>query len=108
VFCQWFSASRFVHLSPENREKSRSVVQTVAPCSSATAGEDGVHDERADSLSVVHKTAQNFPVPFARIENSDNRLGEPRGDAASASVVETGRSNIPGFVVILRKPHSVG
>jgi hypothetical protein len=26
-------------------------------------GEDGVHDKRAGSLAVAHKTAQDFPVP---------------------------------------------
>ena len=36
-FGQPFAASGFVHFSPENREKSRSVVQTMAPCSSAIA-----------------------------------------------------------------------
>jgi hypothetical protein len=37
AFGQRVFARGFVHLSPENREKSRSVVQTVAPCSSAIA-----------------------------------------------------------------------
>src|SRR6202007_1551143 len=36
-FGQPFVARGFVHFSPENREKSRSVVQTMAPCSSAIA-----------------------------------------------------------------------
>ena len=34
---QPFATSGFVHLSLENREKSRSVVQRVAPCSIASA-----------------------------------------------------------------------
>jgi hypothetical protein len=38
---QFFAESGFVHLSPENREKSRSVVHTMAPCSSAIAARTG-------------------------------------------------------------------
>ena len=73
-------ASGFVHFSPENREKSRSVVQTVAPCSSAIAASDGVHDKRTGGLAVVHKAAQDVPVPLARLENAGGRLGKPGGD----------------------------
>jgi len=40
-------------------------------------GEDGVHDQRAGSLSVAHKTAQDVPAPFARI-------GNPHGPAERA------------------------
>ena len=38
-------------------------------------GEDGVHDQRTRSLSVAHKTAQDVPVPFARVENPGGWLG---------------------------------
>jgi hypothetical protein len=43
-------------------------------------GEDGVHDKRAGSLPIAHKTAQDFPVPFARIENPSGWLTEPGGN----------------------------
>ena len=43
-------------------------------------GEDGIHDERAGSLSVAHKTAQDVPVPFARVENPCGWLAEPGRD----------------------------
>jgi hypothetical protein len=42
--------------------------------------EDGVHDERTDSLSVAHNTAQDVPVPFARVENPGGGLAEPGGN----------------------------
>ena len=42
--------------------------------------EDGVHNKWAGSLSVAHESAQNVPVPFARIENPGSRLGKPRGN----------------------------
>ncbi len=67
AFGQRLPARRFVHLSLENREKSRSVVLTVAPVR-ARCGEDGVHDQRTGSLSVANETAQDVPVPFARVE----------------------------------------
>jgi hypothetical protein len=70
-------------------------------------GEDGVHNKRAGSLPIAHKTAQDFPVPFARIENPCGWLAEPEEIAASASETESGRSNTRGFVAILRKAHSV-
>ena len=40
-------------------------------------GEDGVHNEWAGSLSVLHKTAQDLPVPIARFENPGGWLAEP-------------------------------
>jgi hypothetical protein len=43
-------------------------------------GEDCVHDKRAGRLSVAHKTAQDFPVPFARIENPCGWLAELGGN----------------------------
>jgi hypothetical protein len=43
-------------------------------------GEDCVHDERAGSLSVAHKTTQDFPVPFARVEDPSGWLAEPGGN----------------------------
>ena len=43
-------------------------------------GEDRVHDERAGGLAVVHKAAQDVPVPLARLENAGGRLGKPGGD----------------------------
>ena len=49
--------------------------------------EDRVHDKRAGGLAVVHKTAQDVPVPLARLENPGGWLGEPEEIAASASDV---------------------
>jgi hypothetical protein len=43
-------------------------------------GEDRVHDKRAGGLAVVHKAAEDVPVPLARLENTGGRLGEPGGD----------------------------
>jgi len=42
-------------------------------------GEDGIHDKRTGSLSIAHNTAQDFPVPLARIENPRGPLAEPGG-----------------------------
>jgi hypothetical protein len=36
-------------------------------------GKDCDHDKRAGSLPVAHKTAQDFPVPFARIAREEAR-----------------------------------
>jgi hypothetical protein len=30
-------------------------------------GEDSVHDQRAGSLTALHETAQDVPVPLARL-----------------------------------------
>lgn len=43
-------------------------------------GKHGVHDQRTCSLSVANETAQDVPVPFARLENSGDRLSEPEGN----------------------------
>jgi hypothetical protein len=43
-------------------------------------GGDGVHDQRTGRLPVAHKTAQDVPVPFARVENPCGRLVEPGGN----------------------------
>jgi hypothetical protein len=70
-------------------------------------GEDGVHDKRADSLPVTHKPAQDFQYrsPGSRIPAACWPSQEEI--AASASDVESGRSDTRGFVAILRKTHSI-
>ena len=57
---QLFAESGFVHLSPVNREKSRSVVHTTAPCSSAIAARTA---SITSGPAAWH--AQNVPVPIA-------------------------------------------
>jgi len=69
--------------------------------------EDRVHDKRAGGLAVAHKTTQDVPVPLPRLENASRRLGSQEEIAASASDVESRRSNTRGFVAILKKAHSV-
>jgi hypothetical protein len=53
-------------------------------------GEDSVHDERAGSLSVAHKTGQDVPMPLAGLKNPDGRL---RSKFASARI--TGEAGLP-------------
>ena len=43
-------------------------------------GEDRVHDKRAGGLSVAYKTAQDIPVPIARLKNAGGWLGKPGGN----------------------------
>jgi hypothetical protein len=42
--------------------------------------ENRVHDKRAGGLAVAHKTAQDVPVPLARLEDPGGWLGKPRGN----------------------------
>jgi hypothetical protein len=43
-------------------------------------GEDRVDDQRANRLTVLHETAQDLPVPLARLEDAGRGLGEPGGN----------------------------
>ena len=54
---------------------------------------DGVHDERTGSLSLAHKTTQDVPMPFARIENPCDRLAEPGEYRRGGLGCGQGRSN---------------
>ena len=92
---------------PENRVKSRSVVQIVAPCSSATAARTASMTSGPAVWPYVRDRADP-PVALARFENAlvAGRASQEE-IAASASDVDSGRSNSRGFVVIRRKAHSV-
>jgi hypothetical protein len=70
-------------------------------------GEDGVHDQRADGLSVAHETAQDVPVPFARDENPRSCLAEPRGNRRFCFGRGKRTFEHAGICCNLRKAHSV-
>lgn len=101
------SSRGFIHLSPENREKSRSVVQTVAPCSSVIAA-------RTASITSgpVACPSRTRPRKMSQCRSPGSSIpatgwASQEDIAASASDVESGRSNTPALVAILIKAHSV-
>jgi hypothetical protein len=104
---QPFAAREFVHLSAENREKSRSVVQTVAPCSSAIAARTAsmTSGPAAWPSRTRRRRMSQCRSPGSRMPAAGWASQEEI--AASASDVESGRSNTRGFVAILKKAHSV-
>lgn len=43
----------------------------------------GIHDKRAGGLTVLHRAAQNIPVPFSGIEYSHVWLAQPTRNGAA-------------------------
>lgn len=70
-------------------------------------GEDGVHDERTGGLALAHQAAQDVPMPLARLEDTGRRLGEPGRNRRFRLGRRQRTSKARGFVLILRKAHSV-
>ena len=71
------------------------------------SGEDSVHHRRAGGLALAREAAQDVPVPFAGLEYPATGWASQEDIAASASEVESGRSNTRALVAILMKAHSV-
>jgi hypothetical protein len=95
------AASGFVDLSPENREKSRSVVQSWAPCSNEIAA-------RTASMTSAPAVWPTRTRPCSMSPRRSPRMpaagwASQEGIAAPASEVESGRSKTRGFVAILRQ-----
>ena len=74
-------ASGFVHLSLGNRVKSRSVVQTVAPCSSAIAAIRNANRFMAGRVSrhaiLNSNLIPDLPVDYSAVEQEDDPFGKP-------------------------------
>jgi hypothetical protein len=66
-------------------------------------GEDSVRDKRAGSLSVARQSAQDFPVPFARIDDPWGWLAELGGNRTFGFGGGKRTFEHQGFVAILRK-----
>ena len=77
------STVRRERVRPPERRKPREVAicrTNRGAMLKSDGSEDRVHDKRAGGLAVAHKTAQDVPVPLARLENPGGWLGEPRGN----------------------------
>src|SRR5215470_13417024 len=99
--------SGFIHFSPANRAKSRSVVQIVAPCSSAIAARTAsmISGPEAWLSRTTSRKMSQWRSPGSRMLATGCSSQEEI--AASASDEESGRSKTRRLVAILRNAHRV-